>query len=311
MAKIVIAIGGNALGNNIAEHQKLIKFTAKKISKLIQQNHEIIIVHGNGPQVGTINLAFETANQKDSNIFKMSFDECSALSQGYIGYHLQQSINNEIQKLNLNKTIATIITQTIVDEKDPAFKNPTKPIGNFYAENTAKKLAKKNNWVVKSDANRGWRRVIASPIPIDIVEKNIIKELVEKKHLIICGGGGGIPVISTSNKQIKGVEAVIDKDLIAAKIATILKAEQLIILTAVKAVAINFNNPKEEWLKTLTIKDAKKYIDDNQFASGSMLPKIIATINFIKDNPSSLAMIGHLEDLDEIIQQKKGTKIIN
>lgn len=307
MAKIVVAVGGNALGNTPEEQKEIVKVTAKNIVDILEKGHDLIVVHGNGPQVGMINLAFDTANKSDNSIPSVDFPECGSMSQGYIGYHLQNAITNEITKRNLNKNVASIITQTIVDKNDEAFKNPTKPIGSFYTEAEAKKLVKEKGWSVKEDAGRGFRRVIASPKPIDFVEKNIIKDMVSNGFAIIAAGGGGIPVYKDGNSYT-GVAAVIDKDFAAAKAAELINADEFVILTAVEKVMINYNKPNQEALDCLTISEVNKHIADNQFAPGSMLPKIQAAVSFVESTGLS-ARIGSLENFGEVISGQSGTKI--
>nr|VZR97335.1 Carbamate kinase 1 [Mycoplasma feriruminatoris] len=281
MSKIVIAIGGNALGNSPTEQLEIVKKTAKSLVDFIQQGNDIVIVHGNGPQVGMINNAFDIANKNESKSPIVDFPECGSMSQGYIGYHLQQAIDNELKQRNINKHTATIVTQTLVDKNDPAFLKPTKPIGSFMSETEAKKLALENNWSISEDAGRGWRRVIASPKPIDIVEKEAILQLVNNSFIVIAGGGGGIPVYLEDDKLV-GIAAVIDKDFAAAKIAEIIDAQSLIILTAVDKVMINYKKENQQALDQLTLAQAQEYIEQHQFASGSMLPKIQAVMSFVK-----------------------------
>ncbi len=309
MAKIVIALGGNALGNNPIEQREIVKKTAISIVDLVSVKHKVIICHGNGPQVGMINLSFDEANKNNKNVPLMPFPECGSMSQGYIAYHLQQAIKNELEKRKLKNDVVGLITQTIVDEKDNAFKNPSKPVGSFYKEEEAKKIAKENKWIIVEDAGRGWRRVVASPIPIDIVEKNVIKNLVDNNVIIIACGGGGIPV-ARSSKGYAGKDAVIDKDFASAKLAEILAADKLVILTAVDKVMINYNKPEQKALDKITIKECNEYINDNQFAPGSMLPKIKAAMMFVEKNPNKESIIASLKNAKDAILGKSGTKIV-
>ncbi|AGJ90785.1 carbamate kinase [Mycoplasma putrefaciens] len=307
MSKIVIAVGGNALGNSPIEQKEIVKKTAKALVDFIEQGNDIVIVHGNGPQVGMINNAFDIANKNQQKSPVLDFPECGAMSQGYIGYHLQQAINNELRLRKLNKHIATIVTQTLVDKNDPSFLKPSKPIGSFMSEQEAKMLAEKNLWTVAEDAGRGWRRVIASPKPIDIVEKEILLQLVNNSFITIAGGGGGIPVYLENDKLV-GIAAVIDKDFAAAKIAEIIDAESLIILTAIDKVMINYKRPNEQALDSLTISEAENYISEGHFAVGSMLPKIKAAMSFVRQTNGKPVYIGSLEQADKVLQGLSGTK---
>lgn len=310
MGKIVVAIGGNALGNNPDEQRRIVKTTAKYLGDLVEKDNDVVIVHGNGPQVGMINSAFDLAHQKDPKIPLMDFPECGALSEGYIGYHLQQALGNELSKRHLKKNVATIVTQTLVEETDPAFKNPTKPIGGFMNENEAQELAKKYNWIVKEDAGRGWRRVIASPKPLGFVEIEIVKTLIQNHDIPICAGGGGVPVTKREGSH-RGIPAVIDKDLAAAKLGELIQADMLLILTAVDRVWLNYNQPDAKSLAKMTLSEAEQHIQDNQFAPGSMLPKVEAALSFVKGHNTRVAYIGALDKVDSILSGESGTKITN
>jgi carbamate kinase len=308
--RIVIALGGNALGNNPEEQLELVKNTAKAIVDLIKEGHEIMIGHGNGPQVGMINLAMEYASQEGANTPTMPFPECGAMSQGYIGYHLQQAIGNELKRENIDKCCVTVITQVVVDEHDPAFKNPTKPIGSFYTKEDAEKIEKEKGYTFVEDSGRGYRRVVASPKPVEIVESNVIEKIVATGNIVITVGGGGIPVIKTNNGELKGVPAVIDKDSSSAKLAQDLAADMLIILTAVEKVAINFNKPDQKDLSSMTLKECEKYISEGHFAKGSMLPKVEACKKFVEESPkNAMAIITSLEKAAEAIRGETGTTI--
>ena len=312
MSKIVIALGGNALGNTPEEQLKLLDNVSKIIVDLIEKGNEIVLTHGNGPQVGQIFLAMDYASKSEANTPSMPFAECGSMSQGYIGYHIQQSIEDELERRKIKKTCATIITQVLVDSKDEAFKNPTKPIGSFYNMEEAQKIANEKGYTFVEDSGRGYRRVVPSPKPIDILEKKAIKLLIDNGILVICAGGGGIPVIKEDKKELlEGVDAVIDKDNSAALLAKVIDADILLILTAVDKVYINYNKENQEALNEITISVAKKYIDDGQFARGSMLPKINACINFVEGNSNKKAIIGSLEKANEIINGESGTIIIN
>ncbi|MDD6387557.1 MAG: carbamate kinase [Bacilli bacterium] len=306
--KIVIALGGNALGSNAKEQLELVKNTASSIVKLVKDGNDVIVAHGNGPQVGMINLAMEYSSNNGGNTPAMPFPECGAMSQGYIGYHLQQSIQKELKDNGLNKPCATVVTQVIVDENDDAFKNPTKPIGSFYSEEEAKKIMEETGYTFVEDAGRGYRRVVASPKPVDIVELDVVEQLVDNGTVVITVGGGGIPVVKKGN-GLEGVPAVIDKDRSSAKLASLLKADVLLILTAVEKVSINFNKPDQLDLSELTLNEANKYIAEGQFAKGSMLPKVEACMDFINGNPEGTAIITSLDKALDAIHGDTGTII--
>lgn len=308
--RIVIALGGNALQSKgsepTAEAQlEVVKKTCEYIAQISCNGYEMAIVHGNGPQVGRIVLACETA--KDV-VPPMPFDVCGAMSQGYIGYHLQQALKYALNKHNRNVPVVTIATQMVVDKDDKAFQNPTKPIGPFYTEEEAKKLADEKHYIMKEDAGRGWRRVVASPIPRRIVEINAVRKLWDDTIVVTCGGGG-IPVIENPDGSLEGVAAVIDKDFAAELLAEEVNADILMILTEVEKVAINFNKPDQKDLNSLTLAEASKYIDENQFAAGSMLPKVQAAMKFVRANPSKKAIITSLDKAIEALDGKTGTVI--
>ena len=310
MSKIVVALGGNALGNNPEEQLGLLENTAKIIVKLITLGRDVILTHGNGPQVGLISLAMEYSHSGINTPY-MPFAECGSMSQGYIGYQLQQVLENELKKQHIAKSCVTVITQVLVDAKDQAFKNPTKPIGAFYSKEEAKKIAKEKKQTFVSDAGRGFRRVVPSPKPIDILEKKAIKLLVDNGVIVIATGGGGIPVIKDKKtNNYKGVDAVIDKDKTASLMAKELNADMLLILTAIPKVCLNFNQENELPLNEMTVAEAKQYIKRNEFAPGSMLPKIEACIDFVKDDSTKVAMITSLKDAFYLDKKNIGTKII-
>lgn len=305
--KIVIALGGNALGNTLAEQMVAVKSTAKAIVDLIEQGNDVIISHGNGPQVGMINSAmteFHKTNKKYS-ICPMSV--CVAMSQGYIGYDLQNSIREELLNRNINKGVSTIITQVEVDPKDSAFDNPTKPIGAFMSKEEADSIIKEGKKVIE-DSGRGYRRVVASPKPIGIVEVDTIKTLVESGHVVIACGGGGIPVVSEGN-HLKGVGAVIDKDYASCVLAKAIDADCFIILTAVEQVAINFGKENEKWLGEVSTKEMRQYVEEGHFAPGSMKPKVEAGIDFADSKEGRYSLITLLEKAKDGIEGKTGTKI--
>ncbi|HHX78129.1 MAG TPA: carbamate kinase [Acholeplasmataceae bacterium] len=304
MGRIVISLGGNALGKNPKEQQKLLENVALAIVPLIEHGEDIVIVHGNGPQVGMINSAFADS----INSPYMPFSECGAMSQGYIGFHIQKALQNILKKRNINRNVVTVITQVLVNKNDPAFLSPTKPIGKFYNEEEAKLLFHNKNYVMKEDSGRGYRRVVASPKPLDIIEKNSILSLLNNHHIVIAAGGGGIPVIESS-KQYIGIDAVIDKDYASAKIAEIVEADQLIILTAVEFVYINFNKENQEKLTKVSVKTLQKYIDEEQFKEGSMLPKVLACIDFVKKT-KKVAIVASLENANLAFKNQSGTQIM-
>ena len=251
--KIVIALGGNALGNTPEEQLELVKETAKQIVRIVKEGNEVIVVHGNGPQVGMINLAFDNSYQNDAGTPLMPFAECGAMSQGYIGYHLQQTITDYLNEEGIDKECVTIITQVLVDLNDPAFNNPTKPVGMFYSKEQSEEMAKEKGYTFVEDAGRGYRRVVPSPKPVSIVEEDVIKQLVNDGNIVITCGGGGIPVVMDKVDGYEGVDAVIDKDFAACKLASVIDADVLLILTAVDKVCINFNTDKQEALDVLTV----------------------------------------------------------
>lgn len=307
MKKIVLALGGNALGSTPEEQRNAVKTTAKSIVDLVEAGNKIIISHGNGPQVGMINLAMDTASRSEAKTPAMPFPECGAMSQGYIGYHLQNAIENELKSRKIEKNVTTIVSQVLVDKNDPAFENPTKPIGSFYTEEEAKAM-EKDGLVFKEDAGRGYRRVVPSPRPVDLVEKSAIKLLYDNDCIVIAGGGGGIPVVEEDGRLL-GVPAVIDKDFTSAKIADLVDADTLIILTAVDQVAINFGQKDEKWLDEITIDQAKEFIEEGHFAPGSMLPKVQAAISFAESKEGRQALITSLEKAADGLQGKTGTII--
>ncbi len=300
--RIVVSLGGNALGKNPQEQKQLLEEVSKPIVDLIKNGHEVVIAHGNGPQVGMINLAFTESNQTPD----MPFPECGAMSQGYIGYHMQNAIGNELTAQNIDKTIASIVTQVIVDENDEAFLNPRKPIGSFYTKEEADILAESMGYQMVEDSGRGYRRVVPSPLPIDVKEKKVIASLLQAGHIVITVGGGGIPVIEKDNK-LEGVAAVIDKDNASAKLAELINADMLVILTAVDNVYINFGKENEEALENITIERLESLIKENHFAPGSMLPKINATLKFAKTGKTSV--IASLNNAKEAFKLEAGTII--
>ncbi|HEX3026637.1 MAG TPA: carbamate kinase [Clostridia bacterium] len=314
MARIVIALGGNALQSDPKDisakaQQQTIESISGVLTDLIEKGHEILFVHGNGPQVGQIMSSYETSATVNPLLPVMPFPECGAMSQGYIGYHLQQTLKNAMVRRGIKKEIVTIITQTVVDKNDPAFQRPSKPVGSFYTKEQAKELETTRGYVMKEDANRGYRRVVPSPKPLEFVEEPIISALLDAGHLVISAGGGGVPVIDRGNGELEGVPAVIDKDFAACKLAEDIHADALIILTAVDNVAVNFGRPDQKNLTNLTVSEAEAFIAQGQFAPGSMLPKVEAAISFVKSEPNRKAVITSLCQALEAIGGKAGTVV--
>ena len=306
MSKIVIALGGNALGNTPAEQLKLVEGTASAIVDLIEAGNDVVIAHGNGPQVGMINLGMSTAAEAGAIKSSMPFPECGAMSQGYIGYHLQNGIRNELVKRGIKKTVATVVTQVLVDEKDPAFQHPTKPIGAFYTKEQADKIHEEKGYTMIEDAGRGYRQVVPSPKPVDVIEKDVVNSLIRDGHVVITVGGGGIPVIEKDGKLI-GTPAVIDKDFASAKLAELIDADMLIILTAVDRVSINYKKPDQKELAHMTVAEAEQYCKEGHFAPGSMLPKVQAAISFAKSGHKTI--IASLENAKDAIAGMSGTSV--
>ena len=306
--RIVIALGGNALGNTATEQLALVTNTAKAIVDLIAEGNEVVIAHGNGPQVGMINLGLSTAAEAGAIKADMPFPECGAMSEGYIGYHLQQAIGNELHSRGIKKPVATVVTQTVVSVDDPAFQNPTKPVGAFYDKETAERIAQEKGYTMVEDAGRGYRQVVPSPKPIDIVEAESIKTLFNAGHVVIAVGGGGIPVICKDGKYY-GTPAVIDKDFGSELLAELLDADVLVILTAVEKVAINFNKPDQKNLDDLTPAEAYAYMEQNQFAKGSMLPKVQAAVKFAESKAGRTCLITLLEKAKAGIAGETGTRV--
>ena len=304
MARYVVSLGGNALGNNSEEQKKALIKVADAITDLIIGGNEVAIVHGNGPQVGMINLAFETSKETPN----MPFPECGAMSEGYIGYHIQNALYNSLKEKGINKTVSTVITQVLVDKNDPLFLNPSKPIGSFYSKEEAAIISKEKGYTMKEDAGRGYRRVVPSPLPIDIIEKESIKALLKDGQIVICAGGGGIPVIK-ENDKLEGVAAVIDKDYASSKLADLINADYLVILTAVDNVYINYQKPEQKKLDNITVKELELYLKDGHFAKGSMYPKVQACISFVRSGKYKTAIIASLENAKEAFKEKAGTII--
>jgi carbamate kinase len=304
---IVIALGGNALGESLAEQMAAVKSTSRSIIDLLAQGHRVVVTHGNGPQVGMIDTAFEAAAMTEAHTPHLPMSVCVALSQGYIGYDLQNALREELLDRGMRVPVASLITQVIVDEHDPAFKDPVKPIGSHFSKDQAEAMMR-NGYVMKEDAGRGWRRVVASPKPLDVVEKETVRAMVQAGQLAIAVGGGGIPVYRQGN-HLKGASAVVDKDLASARLADLIDADVLIILTAVERVALNFGKPDQRWLDRMTVDEARRYIQEGHFAKGSMLPKVQAAVDFAASRPGRSTLITLLAKAKDGIEGRTGTRI--
>ena len=308
--RIVIALGGNALGNNLPEQMIAVQQTAKAIADLIEDGHEVVVAHGNGPQVGMIQKAMAELTRSDPDKYiPCPLSVCVAMSQGYIGYDLQNALREELLDRGIQKGVSTVLTQVEVDPNDPAFQNPTKPIGAFMTKEEADKLVEERGYDVIEDSGRGYRRVVASPKPVSIVEIESIRDMVSAGLVVVACGGGGIPVFKTEGHHLKGAAAVIDKDFASCTLAQQLDADCLIILTAVEKVAVNFGKPDQKWLDSLTPDQARAYAAEGQFAPGSMLPKVQAAVSFAESKPGRSALITLLEKAKDGIQGKTGTVI--
>jgi carbamate kinase len=305
--KIVIALGGNALGSNLKAQRIAVTGTAKAIAQLIEKGHQVVISHGNGPQVGMIQEAMNGYSRLNSAP-DVPLSVCVAMSQGYIGYDLQCALRQELLNRGIDKPVSTILTQVRVDPRDPAFDDPTKPIGQFMGREEAQAMAKARGFTVKEDAGRGYRQVVASPRPVEIVEIEAIRSLIDAGQVVIAAGGGGIPVVQEGT-ALKDIAAVIDKDFASARLAQMVDADCLIILTAVEKVAIHYGKPDQKWLSELCLDQAKAYIEEGHFAPGSMLPKVEAAVEFASSKPGRYALITLLEKALEGIEGKTGTII--
>ncbi len=308
--RLVIALGGNALGKSPQEQLELVKNTASTIADLVEEGYDVVIGHGNGPQVGMVNLAFEYSANNGSGTPLMPFPECGAMTQGYIGYHLQQAIGRELARRNSHRSVVSVVTQVVVDQKDEAFQKPTKPVGMFYFKEDAERMAQQTGYTFIEDSGRGYRRVVPSPIPRKIVELPAIEQLVSQHNVVITVGGGGIPVVEHGPGDYEGVPAVIDKDRASALLALELKADMLIILTAVDRVSINYHKPNQWDLSQMTLAQASEYIRQGHFAPGSMLPKVESCITFVKNTTGGRALITSLEKARDALQGRTGTLIV-
>ncbi|MDO5017819.1 MAG: carbamate kinase [Lagierella massiliensis] len=305
--KIVIALGGNALGHDLESQRVAVVSTAKAIVDLIEDGNKVVISHGNGPQVGMLNNVFADYKKINPDFQDMPLEMCVAMSQAYIGYDLQSAIREELLNRNIEKSVVSVITQVVVDENDKAFENPTKPIGPFMTKEEAE-VARAKGMDVVEDAGRGYRRVVASPKPVEIVEIDSIRRLVDEDSVVIACGGGGIPVVKKENR-LEGIGAVIDKDFASSVLAQQLNADKLIVLTAVEKVAINFGKEDEKWLSEMSIEDAQKYSDRGEFAPGSMLPKVQASMGFANSREGREALITSLEKASDGLKGLTGTRI--
>ena len=308
--RLVIALGGNALGKTPKEQLELVKSTASAIVDLVEEGYDVIIGHGNGPQVGMVNLAFEYSANNGGGTPAMPFPECGAMTQGYIGYHLQQAIEKELATRGIERPCAAIVTQVVVDKNDPAFNNPTKPVGMFYSKEDADRIVAETGYTFVEDAGRGYRRVVPSPIPVKIVELPVVKQLVDLHSIVITVGGGGIPVVENQQGDYDGVAAVIDKDRASAKLALDINADMLVILTAVEKVSINYRKPEQKDLDKITLAEAEEYIKQGHFAPGSMLPKVESCISFVANTNSGVALITSLDKAKDALAGKTGTLIV-
>lgn len=311
MKKLVIALGGNALqeaGKPATAQAQLevVEKTSEYIADIVERGYEVIVAHGNGPQVGRIVIQNEVASASPP---AMPFDVCGAMSQGMIGYHIQQGLSKVLRHRGINKNVVTVVTQVVVDKDDPKFKAPSKPIGPFYTEEEAKAIAAEKGYTMKEDAGRGWRRVVASPLPVEIVELDAVKTLNDAGFVVVTVGGGGIPVVRNEAGDLEGVAAVIDKDLASEKLARDMDADALVILTAVEKVSINFKKPDQKDLDRMSAAEAKQYIKEGHFAPGSMLPKIEAALNFVESKPGRIAIITSLDKAVDAIEGRAGTTI--
>ncbi len=309
MARIVAALGGNALGSTPAEQRDKAAEAAKALVGLIRQGHEIVVSHGNGPQVGMIHLGLSRAAADGAIAAEMPFPECGAMSQGYIGYHLQNALLRRLRAEGLDQNVCTLVTQVEVDPADPAFEHPSKPVGAFYTESEAAARMAAGDGVYREDAGRGWRKVVPSPLPADIVEKESVLALLDAGFVVIACGGGGIPVVKTGDGSYEGVPAVIDKDFASERLAEVTDADFLFILTAVDRVCVDFNTPRQRELTALTADEAERFIDEGQFAPGSMLPKVRAAVRFVRSGEGRRAVICSLEKASLALSGESGTLI--
>ena len=308
--RVVVALGGNALGKNLPEQMQAVRVTSKAIVDLIEQGNEVIVVHGNGPQVGMIANAMTELTRSDPDKYiPCPLSVCGAMSQGYIGYDLQNALREEMVERGISKGVATVLTQVEVDPADPAFEDPSKPIGSFMSAEEAEVLRRDRDYDFMFDEQKGYRRVVASPLPKRIVELDTIASLVQADHIVIACGGGGIPVVPTGHHHLKGAAAVIDKDFAAELLAESLDADYLVILTAVEKVAVRFGKPDEQWLDELTPERARELSEAGEFGRGSMDPKVLAAAKFAESKPGRAALITLLEKAKDGLEGKTGTTV--
>ena len=307
--RLVIALGGNALGKTPQEQLQLVKTTAVTIVDLVAAGCDVVVGHGNGPQVGMVNLAFEHSATHDAGTPAMPFPECGAMTQGYSGYHLQQAIQRELARRGLERPCAAVVTQVVVDPADAAFSHPTKPVGMFYDKAQADEIMARTGYTFVEDAGRGYRRVVPSPVPVKIVELPVVEQLLEQHTIVITVGGGGIPVMEKAPGDYQGVAAVIDKDRASARLACDLRADMLVILTAVDKVSVNYRQPDQRDLDRITVDQARQYIAQGHFAPGSMLPKVESCIDFVEATGAT-ALITSLERAHDALQGQTGTLIV-
>ena len=306
--RILLSLGGNALGTSFEELIETVGVVAAPVANLIEDGYEIVICHGNGPQVGMLKTSMDFGT-KESHVEMMPLSECVAMSQSYIGYHLQNAIQNQLRKKGIEKEVATVITRVVVDKNDPRFSRPTKPVGAFFTKEEAAEREKLGKIMVE-DSGRGYREVVASPLPQSIMEKKSVEDLINAGNVVIAGGGGGIPVYETDG-WIRAIDAVIDKDWVSVMLADDVNCDSLVILTGVEKVAIHFNKPDQRWLDQLTVSEALKYADEGEFPEGSMLPKIQAAVKFTQAKPGNKTLITSLDKLREGLAGETGTWIVN
>ena len=309
MARIVVALGGNALGDTPARQRERAAEAAEALAELAAQGHELVVTHGNGPQVGMIRLAMSRAAAEGAIKAELPLPECGAMSQGYIGYHLQSALLRALRERGLPGKVCTLVTQVEVDPADPAFQNPTKPVGAFYTEAEARARMAAGEGLYREDAGRGWRRVVPSPLPRDIVEKESVLALLREGFVVVACGGGGIPVVKNAAGDCEGVSAVIDKDYAAELLAEETGAELLLILTAAERVCLNFNRPDQREVAEMTADEAEQYLAEGQFAPGSMLPKVRAAVDFVRSAPGRRAVICSLEKAAPALRGESGTLV--
>ncbi len=289
--KIVIALGGNALGNTPKEQEEIVKVTASTIVDIIEEGNDVVVGHGNGPQVGMISLAFDEGKKQNDKIPTLPLSLAGAMSQGYIGLHLKQAIENELKARNIEKKTYALISQTIVDKNDPSFETPTKPIGLFYSEEDANTLRVETGWTIEEDSGRGHRRMVPSPKPVDIVDKELIHTILEQGNIVIAGGGGGIPTIINDNGSYTSVDAVIDKDYTLEKIAELVEADVFMIITAADGIWKDYGKPTGRKLDNPTVAELEGYLAAGEYPEGSMAPKVKAAIDFVKSGPNRKSLI--------------------